>query len=172
MVKNLDDKMLKVMGIAHIKGSEEPAKFLPENLSLLLGHDFNKKASLRSVFNTRYTATIMRESGELTVNIPSFNPANCIIPPKQATHFQFIITGAEIDFEKQEQKHKTFRSEAMKINNLTGDISIIHHFTPASKDVLFIALGIFFIDETGTYYSSDVEAKKVNALCIVQLDLP
>ena len=56
--------------------------------------------------------------------------------------------------------------------NVTENLSVTHQFTPASPNVLLIALGIFFIDETGTYYSDAVDAKRVNALCIVQLNLP
>ena len=172
MVQYLNQTMMKIMGIGHIRWSLDPAALLPKNMALLLGHNFNRNVTLRKVFNTPYSATINRETGELTVNIPPLNPANCIIPPKQATHFKIVICGAEIDFAKHEQKHKTYSSEVMKLGeNLTNIVSVTHQMTPASANVLFIALGIVFIDETKTYYSTDAQAKKVNPLCIVQLDL-
>ena len=172
MVRSFIKEMMKVMGISHIRWSQEPAPLLTENMSILLGYNFNKIVTLQRVFNTPYTATINRESGELSIHIPSFNPANCILPPKQATHFQIVSTGAEINFADNKDHRKTFRSEVMKLgDNLTDTISITHQLTPASTNVLCIVLGLQFSELTKTYYASDAQAKKVNPLCIVQLDL-
>ena len=170
MVNNLNQLMMKILRIDYNKYDTEPAKLLPGNMQFLAGHNFNKKVTLRSVFNTRYKTTINRTTGELTISIPSFNPANCITPAKFATHFRLVSSGVEIDFKNKKQKSTTYRSEEMKIDDTpTMALTIKHQLTPGTEQILLIVLGILFIDESKIHYSAEVEMRKVNPLCIVDI---
>ena len=171
MVNTLNSKMVKMLRLnIHLK-INLPASILPQNTGLLLGHNFNTKITLRSVFNTRYTTSINRATGELAINIPSFNPVNCVKAAKYATHFKFVSSAVEIDFNNGKQYNRNQSSEIMALGDiLTTDITLTHNLAPASSGILLLVLGIIFIDQTNTSYTTDAEKRKVNPLCIVDMD--
>lgn len=72
---------------------------LPENLGLLSQFGFNITAQLANTFFTMPQCTVDRAEGTVQVDIPSLVPSLAIASPKGATHFQFNLGAAVVDFD-------------------------------------------------------------------------
>ena len=149
-----------------------------ENLTHLLGFNFNEKVRLRVAFNVRYKTSINRETGELTINIYPFKPVSAIRGPQYATHFKIVSSAMEIDLMNPDhihskvEKHDNKISDSIAINSSEADqLTIVHKLTPGSTAVLFIVLGLQFIDERGYYYASKEQKQVVNSLSLVDLQI-
>ena len=143
-----------------------------ENMVHMLGFNFNDKVKLRVAFNVPYRTTINRETGELTIKISSFKPVSAIRGPKYATHFKIVSNGIALDFANNNETAVTFESALYKIDSsiATDPLTIILQLTPGSTDLLGIALGLLFSDESGNYYVTHEQRRVVNPLCLVDVN--
>jgi hypothetical protein len=115
---------------------------------LLIGFEFNIRGKLGTSLFAPYVGTIDRVSGDISVDLDSFIPANMIAAPGGTTHFKIISAGAEIDFEAE-----TFVSTNSETAILPWDmtatavISHVNPVTPNSTKPLFLALGVEFYQQ-------------------------
>jgi hypothetical protein len=117
---------------------------------LLEGFEFNSKSTLSSVLHAPFTSSIDRANGTISVNIPSFFPAEMLVAAPGATHFRIISAGAEIDFEN--GKHVEQQSSTAELpldSNATGAIVLSNSVTANSPHPLFFVLGIQFYQKAG-----------------------
>ena len=122
---------------------------------LLKGFEFNIRGKLGTSLFAPFVGAIDRVSGDITVDIAPFVPANMIAAPSGTTHFKIISAGAEIDFEA-ETFIEAHSETAILPWDATPTIAIAqtNAVTAASTKPLFLALGIEFYQEVnGQMYS-------------------
>ena len=147
MVSRLTQAMVKVIQ-ADLTNDRGLRNVIDGEAELLAGFDFNIRGKLGSTLYVPFTGLIDRPSGEISVNIASFVPANMIAAPSGTTHYKIISAGAEIDFEEE-----TFVVSSSETGILSWDsaptaaINQLNAVTPNSVSPLFLALGVEFYQE-------------------------
>lgn len=68
------------------------------DISLLNHFQWNRHAGLSSVMKAPFTVTVDRTAGTCTVTIPSFNPKRLLKGNPDATHYELIMSAAEVDW--------------------------------------------------------------------------
>jgi hypothetical protein len=113
--------------------------------------------------------TIDRVTGEISVDLAEFIPANMIAAPSGTTHYKIISAGSEIDFEAE-----TFVEAHSETAILPWDavatvaINQVNAVTPNSTKPLFLALGVEFYQEVnGQMYA--LKNGSYNPLALVQV---
>lgn len=137
--------------------------------ALLEGFEFNSNSKLGTTLYAPFTATINRVTGKLTVNIPSFAPANMVAAPAGATHFKIVSSGVEIDFENETSVEDIQSTAELPWNaEATAVINLENSVTPNSTKPLFLALGIEFYQEVnGVKYP--LKTGTFNSLALVKV---
>ena len=149
-------------------GERNVSKGLLEKLDRF---NFNVEAQMVSAFPVTYTWKIDRVSGELSINIPAFDPRKDIPVPDGATHFRLVSAGSEIDFEANSFVTEPFESQELSLQDPAGPFSIVHKLTAASNLPLFLFLGIQFFQEINGERTV-IHSTNANALEVVQVDKP
>lgn len=136
---------------------------------LLEGFDFNVNAKLSASFFAQYQALIDRVTGNLTINLPGFVPADMIASPAGASHFKIVSAGAEIDFEQNNSTTDVVETAILPLDTtVTPVLNQVHAVTPNSTHPLFLFLGIqFFQDVNGVKYP--LKNGAFNALSVVKV---
>lgn len=139
------------------------------NLELLQGFEFSLAGELTTTFKSPYVPAIDRTGGTLSVSVPSFIPARMLSIPEGATHFRFVVTGAEVDFEKGVYLANTTTSVELKIGNdptTAQNLEVI--LTPGTRSPLFLAFGVDFCQGVnGKYYA--LKNGSFNSMALVQV---
>ena len=147
MVGRLASKMVEVVQ-ADATNPRGLRNVIDGEAELLEGFDFNKNGKLGRTFYAPFTAAIDRVTGALTVDIPSFVPANMVAAPGGTSHFKIISGGAEIDFENETFVVDTNETAILPWDNTaTAVINLANAVTANSTHPLFLALGIEFYQE-------------------------
>ncbi|OAB25307.1 hypothetical protein SAMN05444395_10962 [Flavobacterium fryxellicola] len=139
MVKVIQADTVSVRGLRNVIDGEA---------ELLAGFEFNIRGKLGTSLFAPYVGTIDRVSGDISLDLAPFIPANLIAAPSGTTHFKIISAGAEIDFE-----NETFVSTNSETAILPWDVALteaISHVNPVtanSTKPLFLALGLEFYQE-------------------------
>ena len=142
------------------------------DITLFRGFNFNNKARLRATMNARYLAKIHRDTGELTIDIPSFMPVNAIKAPEGTTHFKIVSIGASVDFSTQRHNMNQQKYQSPMIpfdGTATTSLNILHQLPPDSPDTLVIILGLQFYKAAGEFVEP-VKSYAANPLCIVEIE--
>ncbi|WP_281323886.1 hypothetical protein [Flavobacterium sp. IMCC34518] len=147
MVSRLTQAMVKVIqaDLTNVRGLRN---VIDGEAELLTGFDFNIKGKLGTTLFAPFVGAIDRVTGEISVDLASFVPANMIAAPGGTTHFKIISAGAEIDFEAE-----TFVVSSSETAILPWDMTptaVINHLntvTPNSVSPLFLALGVEYYQE-------------------------
>ena len=139
------------------------------NVQLLKGFEFNSGAELSSILLAPYTTSIQRAAGTLTLNIPSFIPANMIKAPVGATHFKIVSAGIEADFMNEVGSSDMNSSAVLPLDqNATAALNLVNTVTANSTYTEVLVAGIqFFQHVNGVDYQ--IEDKAFNALSIVDI---
>jgi hypothetical protein len=133
------------------------------------GFNCNKDAELNTAVYAPYTATIDRATGDMTVSIPSFIPADTIVAPSGTTHFKIVSAAAEIDFDNEVSITDEKSSATLPWNRTaTAALNLANSVSANSTHPLFLLLGIQFYQEVnGDYYS--LKSGIYNALAVVKV---
>lgn len=168
VVSRLTSEMVKVIQ-ADATNPRGQRNVIDGEAELLLGFEFNINGKLGTTLYAPYTSNIDRPTGVLSVDIPSFIPANMIAAPGGTTHYKIISAGVDIDFE-----NETFVLDSNSSTILPWDatastaLSLSNTVTTASTHPLFLALGIEFYQEVnGQMYS--LKNGSFNALALVNI---
>lgn len=100
MVSRLTQQMVKVIQ-ADLVNERGLRNVIDGEAELLLGFEFNLRGKLGTSLYAPFVGAIDRVSGEITVDIAPFVPANMLVAPSGTTHYKIISGGAEIDFENE-----------------------------------------------------------------------
>jgi hypothetical protein len=138
-------------------------------LELLEGFEFNSTGIFSTTFQAKYTATIDRDAGSMTLDIAEFIPTKFVFVPKGCTHFKIISAGVEIDFEKKNYVADTKATEVIAWDgNVMGPVSLRNSVNPKSSLPLFLAAGIeFYQHVNGKLYP--MENGAYNALTLLKV---
>jgi len=160
MVKVIQADMTSVRGLRNVIDGEA---------ELLSGFEFNIRGKLGTSLFAPFVGTIDRVTGEITVGLDSFAPANMIAAPSGTTHYKIISAGAEVDFEVETFVESHSETAILPWDNLpTLAISHTNMVTPASTKPLFLALGLEFYQEVnGQMYA--LKNGSYNPLALVQV---
>jgi hypothetical protein len=168
MVGRLTQSMVKVIQ-ADLVNERGLRNVIDGEAELLLGFEFNIGGKLGTTLFAPFIGAIDRVTGEITVDLASFIPANMIAAPGGTTHFKIISAGAEIDFEA--EVFVTTNSETAILPwDMTPTVAINHlnAVTPNSTKPLFLALGVEFYQEVnGRMYP--LKNGSYNPLALVQV---
>ena len=169
MVSRLTQEMVKVIQ-ADATNPRGQRNVIDGEAELLEGFEFNIRGKLGTTLFAPFAAAIDRVTGALTVNIPSFIPANMVAAPGGSTHYKIISAGAEIDFE-----NETFVVDIQETAQLPWDnvatavVNLASAVTPNSTHPLFLAVGIeFYQDVNGIKYP--LKNGSYNALSLVKIN--
>jgi hypothetical protein len=168
MVSRLTQAMVKVIQ-ADVTSLRGLRNVIDGEAELLAGFEFNIRGKLGTSLFAPFVGTIDRVSGEISVDLAEFIPANMIAAPSGTTHYKIISAGAEIDFEAE-----TFVEAHSETAILPWDavatvaINQVNAVTPNSTKPLFLALGVEFYQEVnGQMYA--LKNGSYNPLALVQV---
>lgn len=161
MVKVIQADMVSERGLRNVIDGEA---------ELLQGFEFNIRGKLGTTLFAPFTSDIDRVTGEVSVNLTSFVPANMIAAPGGTTHFKVISGGAEIDFEQETFVIATSETAILPWDaTATAVISQTNELTPNSTKPLFLALGVEFYQQiNGQMYP--LKNGAFNPLSLVKVD--
>ncbi|MFE3866987.1 hypothetical protein ACFX5E_02745 [Flavobacterium sp. LS2P90] len=168
MVSRLTQLMVKVIQ-ADLVNERGLRNVIDGEAELLNGFDFNITGKLGTTLFAPFTGTIDRVSGEISVDLVSFIPANMIAAPSGTTHFKIISAGSEIDFEAEVFVTSNSETAILPLDmNPTGIINHMNMITPNSTKPLFLALGVeFYQGVNGRMYP--LKNGSYNPLALVQV---
>jgi len=168
MVSRLTQAMVKVIQ-ADLVNERGLRNVIDGEAELLVGFEFNIGGKLGTSLFAPFVGAIDRVTGEITVDLASFVPANMIAAPSGTTHFKIISAGAEINFEA-ETFVVTSSETAILPWDMTPTVAISHlnSVTPNSVSPLFLALGVEYYQEVnGRMYP--LKNGSYNPLALVQV---
>ena len=168
MVSRLTQSIVKVIQ-ADLTNERGLRNVIDGEAELLVGFEFNIGGKLGTSLFAPFVRAIDRVTGEITIDLASFVPANMIAAPVGTTHFKIISAGAEINFEAE-----TFVVESSETAIIPWDMAptvAINHLntvTPNSVSPLFLALGVEYYQEVnGRMYP--LKNGSYNPLSLVQV---
>lgn len=135
----------------------------------LQGFDFNSNARLGTTIFAPFNSVIDRVAGTLTVDMPSFIPAEQLAAPSGTTHFKIVSMGAEIDFENETFITDTKESAVLPWDaTATTALNLVNAVTANSTHPLFLVFGIqFFQQVNGINYP--LKNGTFNALSLIKV---
>jgi len=169
VVSRLMKEMMRVVK-ADSTSTRGKRNVLDGELELLEGFEFNSDGKLSQTLFAPYTTAIDRTAGSLSITVPPFVPINQIGAPSEATHYQIISGGGEIDFEGGTFQVSTAASSVLPLGS-TPSTALNIPFTAAANSThpLFLVLGIAFYQEVnGANYS--LKNGAYNALSVVKVE--
>ena len=169
MVSRLTQAMVKVIQ-ADTVSERGLRNVIDGEAELLNGFEFNIRGKLGTSLYAPFVGAIDRVTGDITVDLASFVPANMIAAPSGTTHFKIISAGAEVDFEAETYVVETSETAVLPWNSTaTAAINQINTVTAASTKPLFLVLGIEFYQEVnGQMYP--LKNGAFNPLAVVKVD--
>ncbi|EIA07090.1 hypothetical protein [Flavobacterium frigoris] len=168
MVSRLTQAMIKVIQ-ADLVNERGLRNVIDGEAELLVGFEFNVGGKLGTSLFAPFAGSIDRVTGEISLMLASFVPANMIAAPGGTTHFKIISAGSEINFELE-----TFVTSNAETAILPWDMTataVINHLnlvTPNSVSPLFLAVGVEYYQEiNGRMYP--LKNGAYNPLAVVQV---
>ena len=147
IVSRIHQQMMKVLqaDTTSARGLRNVTNGKPQ---LLTDFEFNSNAPLSATFLAPYGVNMNRMTGELSISIPPFIPAEAIAAPAGATHYKITTGGAEVDFENHSYVVQTAQSAVLPLDGmLTTPIGQENSVTAASTNPLFLLLSISFYQQ-------------------------
>jgi len=168
MVSRLHKELMRVVK-ADSTSSRGQRNVLDGELELLEGFEFNLSGKLSQTLFAPFTVAIDRAAGTLSLTVPPFVPLNRIGAPAEATHYQVISGGGEIDFEGNVYEVKTNISAVLPISSVNSTaLEVSFTVTAATTHPLFVVLGLCFYQQVnGSHYP--LKNGAYNALALVKV---
>jgi len=142
------------------------------DLSLLNGFEFNDKGILSTTLTEPYSISYARATGDVSFTLDSFIAAQGIQAPQGATHYQFQLAAAPIDFNARKNLAQQVASSVLPWNNVaTTALNLSLTLTAASTLPVFILLQLQFLEQVNADYYP-LQTGSFNACAIIDLDIP
>lgn len=138
------------------------------NIALLEGFEFNNDAQLSTTLYAPYTVSVNRTTGDASVSLAPFAPAQMIAAPEGTTHFQISAVAADVDLATGVYTTDAASSTQLPWDNVaTSAITLECSLPAASVLPQFLAIGIeFFQEVNGAMYP--LKNGAFNALSLVK----
>lgn len=121
------------------------------DLRLLEDFEFNAKSGFGKQLYENTVVTVDRVTGACSVEIPEFAPATQLMAPESATHFQFTIAAAVIDFENGSSTVEELDSAMLPYGVATNPEVLLNVNLPAESTLpLFVMMKVAYFMESGT----------------------
>jgi hypothetical protein len=170
MTGRLTSQMVKVIreDAVNLRGQR---KVIDGDASLLEGFEFNVNRALEETLLVDFTASVDRQTGAMTIDIPAIIPEKDIAVPQGATHFRFRTGGAAIDFETRTSTVVISNSDDLPVTgDVQGPLQLSLAVPTASAHPLFLICGIEFLQKTKAGEVSLMN-NDANAMAIVKVDV-
>lgn len=139
--------------------------------SVLLGFEFNLKATLATTFKPQLAASIDRASGAMVVDIPAYTTRKLISIPDGATHYRLKAGGAAVDFRENTYTVTSTESENLPISaEVQQPMQLAVAAEPGSAHPLFLVFGIEFLQIINNV-QKPLNNGAHNALAIIKVDV-
>ncbi len=169
VVSRLTTEMVKVIQ-ADATNPRGLRNVIDGEAEMLQGFEFNINGKLGNTLYAPFTANIDRPTGELSVDIPAYVPANMIAAPGGTTHYKIISAGVEIDFENETYVVADNSSAILPWDaTATTALNLSNTVTAASTKPLFLVLGVEFYQEVNAQMYP-LKNGAFNALALVKVD--
>ncbi|MFB2120789.1 hypothetical protein [Parapedobacter sp. 2B3] len=173
MPRRLFSRLMRVVKADAVNDRGE-RRVLPENLGMLGQFGFNVTASLANTLFVVPEYTIDRATGSVQIDVSALNPKLAIAAPAGATHFQFNLGAATMDFDTEGTANASAiamaESEMGILNSNEFAGTTLTATIPAGTTLpLFVLFGISFYQEVnGKPYPLNNGA--YNPLDVLQID--
>lgn len=153
MVSRLTKEMVKVLQLDAVN-PRGLRNVIDGETELLQGFEFNIDAKLGTTFFAPYESVIDRVTGDASIDIDPFMPADSIAGPSGCTHYKLCSAAMSIDFEAGKYNADINETAIQPIDSvLTSAIQLQNTLPAASIHPLFLLFGINFYQEVnGTFY--------------------
>lgn len=169
VVSRLTTEMVKVIQ-ADATNPRGLRNVIDGEAELLQGFEFNINGKLGNTIYAPFTSNIDRVTGELSVDIPAYIPANMIAAPGGTTHYKIISAGVEIDFENETYVVNDNSSAILPWDSTaTTALNLTNTVTAASTKPLFLVLGVEFYQEVNSEMYP-LKNGAFNALALIKVD--
>lgn len=146
--------------------------FLPENSRLLQGFEFNAGSSLSMMFGEQLHVTYNRESGNVSLVIPAFDPQRSVMLLKGATHIQFVLAAAEQTLDREVIPRPTVTQSAyIPLIGLHEEETLAIELPAESPQVVYQLVGIETFQQVNKVYYPLLN-NPYNVLTIVDVSIP
>jgi len=169
MTNRLTSRMSRIIkaDTMNVRGER---KVLSENMGLLKHFNFNAAAVLSSTIFADYQVDFDSSTGQATFSIAAINPDVAIVKPNGATHYQFTVAAARIDFEGEGSALATTELPYHSLNSSTAAQEINLELGSDSELPVLLILGIGFYQEVnGVQYS--LKNGAYNAISIISVQI-
>lgn len=167
MISRLTREMFKVME-ADRTNPKGARNVIDGEAELLTDFDFNVNARLSTVLKITSTYSIDRVTGVMSVDFPSFNPAEVLSTPRDCTHYKIKIAGSAIDFENAIFVTDIKETEQKSMTEIAQPLKLTCQVPANSVQPLFLVLGLeFYVKENGP--TDRMIKEHSNPLSIVQV---
>jgi hypothetical protein len=135
--------------------SERGSRNLVDADDTLLNHfQWNRHTALKTVMKAPYSVTVDRAAGTVTVNVPSLIPKRLLKGNPEATHFEIIMSAAEVDWNAENQLAQVaFTAILPWDQTATSPISQVLSLTAGTTLPIITTIAIRWYEEvSGNYY--------------------
>lgn len=143
------------------------------DLGLLDKFEFNARSGFDRTLYEDTEVSVDRVTGECTAEIPEFLPSTQLMAPPGATHFQFSIAAAEVDFENASHRVVMEKTAALVYDQdtLIAPQTLSVSLPAASVLPIFVVLKVsYFLESGGIMYP--MKNGTYNAATVFKVDLP
>lgn len=168
MVSRLTKEMIRVIQL-DATNPRGLRNVIDGEAELLLGFDFNISGKLGTTFYVPYEKVLNRVTGEASITLPAYVPADSVGYPAGSSHYQIVSCGMAIDFENEVFESAKSETAILPINTVLTTALQLENILPLnSVHPLFLVVGISFYQEVnGSFYPMKNGA--YNALQIVEV---
>lgn len=155
MPNRLGSRMLRVVraDAEHVRGERQ---VLPENLGILRRFNFNAAATLSNTLFASVQTVVDTEAGTVQVTLPEITPSTQLAKPTEATHFQFFVGAATLDFgEDGESTLALTQTDELHLGPIPVPGSTLELTLPEAAGLpIVVAFGVgFLIEDQGRTYT-------------------
>ena len=151
--RTMHNRLMKVLMQCFKTDKSQPEDAHPyPNLGMLEKFTFNRRGGLSQQSSAGFNISINRQAGEVTLNIPSFVPSLYFSDPGRRTHYQFLCSVAELDFDTDGFETVDLTSGILPLNNQVA--TAIHHVQPIKAGSVLPFIAAFGIQFFGSSNNS------------------
>ncbi|WP_295122563.1 hypothetical protein [uncultured Chitinophaga sp.] len=169
MYNRLTSTVCKVLkaDLRHAAGSRRISDGEP---GLLKQFEFNAKSALGTTLLAPHRTTINKLTGEVVVDVASFNASKLVYAAPGATHFILHASASTVDFDNMRYHNAYQESALIPVDAMTtGNIQFNMQLPAGSSLPTFVAFGIYFVQQMhGVTYP--LMNNSYNALLLTAVD--
>ena len=115
------------------------------DLSSLKGFKFNQKSCIESAFRWYIHREMDRDTGQVKITIPGFDPTLVFSCDRDMTHYQFMTACIEVAPGSQKFNQSiVMSSELLLDKKMNIPLTLVHSVTPGSELPVLLVVGIKF----------------------------